>query len=88
MEPKQTLRYLLLVALVALQLVLFLAPAHARDVPFTTKQIVDGGFTGAISVYTADLDADGDLDVIGAADDPTGDDDVVWWENTVGEDRA
>ena len=33
-----------------------------------TKQIIDGAFDGAISVYTCDIDNDGDNDVVGAAE--------------------
>jgi hypothetical protein len=38
---------------------------------------VDGAFDGAVSVHAADVDGDGDLDVLGAA---SGDDDITWWE--------
>ena len=40
-------------------------PAQAREVP-TAKHIVDGSFTRASDVYAADLDGDGDLDILGA----------------------
>ena len=43
---------------------------------------VDGSFDGARSVYAADVDGDGDLDVLGAADLA---DDITWWENTAGD---
>ena len=33
-----------------------------------TKQIIDANFDGAISVYTCDIDNDGDIDVAGAAE--------------------
>ena len=42
---------------------------------------IDGQFVGAISVYSEDIDNDGDLDVLGAASDT---DQVAWWENTDG----
>jgi hypothetical protein len=44
-----------------------------------TGHTVDGGFSGAKSVYPSDLDGDGDLDIIGAAN--VGDE-IAWWENT------
>lgn len=43
-----------------------------------TEYVIDNNFIGAISLYAKDLDFDGDLDVIGAANT---DDDVVWWQN-------
>ena len=45
------------------------------------EHTVDGTFEGASSVYTADVDGDGDMDVLGAA---FGADDITWWENTDG----
>jgi len=42
------------------------------------EHTVDGGFAEAISVYAADVDGDGDLDVLGAAYD---DYDITWWES-------
>ncbi|NOQ23453.1 MAG: T9SS type A sorting domain-containing protein [Candidatus Aegiribacteria sp.] len=47
--------------------------------------IVDGYFDGAVSVYAADVDGDGDMDVLGAAKAA---DDIVWWENTNGSGTA
>jgi hypothetical protein len=46
-----------------------------------TEHTVDGAFDGAKSVFAADVDGDGDLDVLGTA---YNDDDVTWWENTAG----
>ncbi len=46
---------------------------------------VDANFSGAESVYAADVDGDGDLDVLGVAD---GADDLIWWENTAGSGTA
>ena len=43
-----------------------------------TEHTIDGSFGGAIAVSAADLDRDGDLDVVGAA---YGADDITWWEN-------
>ncbi|MGB2896562.1 MAG: VCBS repeat-containing protein, partial [Anaerolineales bacterium] len=50
-----------------------------------TEHTVDGAFNGAISVYAADVDGDGDLDILGAAYYAG---DVAWWENTVGDGSA
>jgi hypothetical protein len=44
-----------------------------------TKLYVDWNFSGARSVYAADIDSDGDLDVIGAAYNIG---QIAWWENT------
>ena len=43
-----------------------------------TESIIDGAFVGARSVHVSDMDGDGWLDVIDAAE--TGDD-VSWWVN-------
>jgi len=43
-----------------------------------TKRSIDSTFNGAASVVVADLDKDGDLDVIGAA---ATDNDIAWWKN-------
>ncbi|MCP4659428.1 MAG: DUF11 domain-containing protein [bacterium] len=59
--------------------------ARATDVPFATEHTVDAAFDGAKQVFAADVDVDGDLDVLGAA---TGADDVAWWENTAGDGSA
>jgi hypothetical protein len=47
------------------------------------KQLVDGAFNGAKATIAADLDGDGDLDVVATAMSPTLD--VAWWENTAGD---
>ncbi len=49
------------------------------------EHTVDGAFDGAFSVYAADVDGDGDIDVLGAAVDA---DDIAWWENTAGDGTA
>jgi len=46
-----------------------------------SKQTVAAGFRGANSVYAADVDGDGDLDILGAANS---DYDICWWENAAG----
>jgi len=51
----------------------------ARTVPFSMANSIDDSFNGAHGVYTADVDSDGDIDILGAAQL---DDDITWWENT------
>ena len=46
-----------------------------------TEHIVDGGFHGARSVISADIDGDGELDIAAAA---YLDDDITWWRNING----
>ncbi len=48
------------------------------------KHVVDRAFTGASSVAAADIDGDGDIDILGAAKTLYGGNDVVWWENEDG----
>jgi len=43
-----------------------------------TEHTIAGNFDGAVSVYAADIDSDGDMDVLGAACIA---DDITWWEN-------
>ncbi|MCK4593379.1 VCBS repeat-containing protein, partial [bacterium] len=46
-----------------------------------TEHIVDGGFTWAVYVHAADMDGDGDIDVLGSA---WLDREIAWWENLDG----
>ncbi|MEM8995995.1 MAG: choice-of-anchor D domain-containing protein, partial [Acidobacteriota bacterium] len=50
-----------------------------------TKRSVDVGFGGAHDVSTADVDGDGDLDILGTAET---DGQVSWWENLSGDGTA
>jgi hypothetical protein len=45
------------------------------------EHTIDGDFDGARSVYSEDVDNDGDMDVLGAAEWA---DDITWWENADG----
>ena len=46
------------------------------------EHTVDAGFGGARDVVTADVDGDGDVDVVGAAE---ADNQITWWENDSGD---
>jgi FG-GAP-like repeat len=60
-------------------LVILLLPMVAlAQVEFETITVASG-FEGALNVRTADLDGDGDIDVVGAAETS---DQFAWWENT------
>ncbi|MDP8206532.1 MAG: carboxypeptidase regulatory-like domain-containing protein [Candidatus Electryonea clarkiae] len=48
-----------------------------------TEHTVDGNFDGAWCCYAADIDSDGDMDVLGASYLA---DDITWWENDGDED--
>ncbi len=51
-----------------------------------TEHTVDGTFDGAMSVHAADIDGDGDIDVLGAAKSTAND--ITWWENKNGSGTA
>ena len=46
-----------------------------------TEHIVDETISGTESIYAQDIDADGNMDIIGALDYC---DDIIWWENVDG----
>ena len=48
------------------------------SIPNWTKHTVDDMFANAQSVYAADVDGDGDMDVLGAA---AGESTISWWES-------
>ena len=54
----------------------------AGDAPFSARRSVDGAVDGAKDVHSADVDGDGDLDIVGLAATA---DQVAWWENTAGD---
>ena len=43
-----------------------------------TEHNIAGNFNRAVSVYAADVDGDGNMDMLGAV---SNDDDIIWWEN-------
>ena len=55
-----------------------LGTSGARGDPSWTKRNIDTSFDGATAVYAIDVDGDGDIDVLGAADTAN---DITWWEN-------
>jgi hypothetical protein len=57
----------------------------AGDGSVWSEHIVDDFFWVAISVQGADVDGDGDVDILGAA---YLDDDITWWENVTGDGSA
>ena len=57
----------------------------AGDASAWTAHVVTSSFASAASADAADLDGDGDLDVVGAA---SGDDTIAWWDNTAGDGSA
>jgi len=57
------------------------SPGSIELMGTSKEQTVTGPFFGAYSVYSEDIDGDGDMDVVGAADE---DDDITWFENEDG----
>ena len=59
-------------------LTLFYAGGAIAAAVFFTKHTVNESFNGARDVYAADLDGDGDLDILGTAYTA---DEIRWWAN-------
>jgi hypothetical protein len=78
-----------------LALVVFLymttGSVFATNVPFSNAQSIASGFDSPTSVFAADMDGDGDMDVLGAGRNATTSiviTDIAWWENTAGDGAA
>lgn len=57
---------------------LFLVPAASAQISFGPPQEISDYITGPYHTQAADMDGDGDLDVLAASE---GGDRVLWWEN-------
>ncbi len=64
--------------LVLLLVVSTLCPVLYADFRLEQRVIVQGGIEMPMSIYAADLDGDGDLDILSAS---SGDDKIAWYEN-------
>ncbi|MCP4659430.1 MAG: VCBS repeat-containing protein, partial [bacterium] len=73
------------VAMAVVMALAFAGLARARDVPFPTEHTIDAAFNGPRAVVAADVDGDGDADILGAA---TESHTIAWWENTAGDGTA
>jgi len=56
-------------------------PGYISLVFTPVEHLVDGESDEACCIYAADVDGDGDMDILGAA---FNDDNITWWENTDG----
>ncbi len=90
MNARHFFRHLATLIALVIPLLLFLpAPAAMADAPFSPAETITDSFGGAKSVYAADVDGDGDLDVLGAAEyGSVSGGYVIWWENTAGDGTA
>lgn len=66
---------------VGLLLISFGASAQAADVPFESQPEISTAADGDRSVFAANVDGDGDLDVLSASND---DDTIAWYKNMDG----
>ena len=62
---------------------ILLAPSllEAAEIPFSARKQVTESLSGAVAIHAADMDRDGDLDLVGASQDSN---DIVWMENADG----
>ena len=72
-----------LLAVLAGSLLVRVFTVHAREIPFPTEHNLVSDFRSARDACAADLDNDGDLDLIGVAyyGTATGGNHVRWWKN-------
>ena len=64
-----------------LVLILLIAPVTSAQTTFSDQIVITNQAIGARSVFSADLDGDGDNDVLSAS---VSDDKIAWYENTDG----
>ena len=80
--PRHLFFTLLLVALLLVTSNLFntnfVSHAAFLFAPSFSKNTVANNYNGAADIYASDLDGDGDMDILGAAQVA---DDITWWEN-------
>ena len=77
MKNLKTVKFIVTAGL-ALAIGLFASRAGAREVPFGPQSVISTAADYAYSVYAADVDGDGDFDVLSAS---SLDDKIAWYEN-------